>query len=137
MGIQKAQVEDSWEYQMKLAAHTHMAAEDLLRGIPLACRHIVFLQVKLDAVIELSTSQMASQYTCGSALLHRCCSVLHAVQLAKTLESGKIRARFCKRAVDIEGHMAGVVAMRDELQQVRDQLVAALAAVQDFKHDSS
>ena len=46
VGIQRAQIEDIWEIQMKLAAHTHMAAEDLLRGIPLACRHTVFLQVR-------------------------------------------------------------------------------------------
>ena len=46
VGIQRAEIEDIWEIQMKLAAHTHMAAEDLLRGIPLACRHIVFLQVR-------------------------------------------------------------------------------------------
>lgn len=47
VGNQKSQIADLWELQMKLAAHTHMAAEDLLRGIPLACRHMVFSQVSL------------------------------------------------------------------------------------------
>ena len=62
---------------------------------------------------------------------------LAPVQLAKALESGKIRARFCKRAEDIEMHMSGVLAQRDDLQRTNDQLEVALSAVQEFKHDSS
>ena len=59
------------------------------------------------------------------------------MQLAKALESGKIRARFCKRAKDIEMPIAGVLAQRDDLQKTNDQLEVALSAVQEFKHDSS
>lgn len=49
VGNQRSQIADTWEMQLKLAAHTHMAAEDLVRGIPLACRHMVFSQVCTSA----------------------------------------------------------------------------------------
>ena len=45
VGNTRSKIADIWEMQMKLAAYTHMAAEDLLRGMAFGCRHMVFSQV--------------------------------------------------------------------------------------------
>lgn len=58
------------------------------------------------------------------------------MQIYAQLESGQVHTRFCKRAQEIKGHVAGTLAMRQELQKTKDQLMAALHAIKEFKRST-